>query len=68
MRISFEEMVYWMEDDWKIPAAETELQQANKRSCPEIEAGCSEHRRTDRCPICLSKGQKHIHPFAQAME
>jgi amidase len=22
MRIAFEEMVYWMEDDWKIPAAE----------------------------------------------
>jgi amidase len=22
MRIAFEEMVYWLEDDWKIPAAE----------------------------------------------
>jgi len=22
MRIAFEEMVYWMEDEWKIPAAE----------------------------------------------
>jgi amidase len=38
MRIAFEEMVYWMEDDWKIPAAEGYmlLGQIAKARCTQV--------------------------------